>query len=111
MDKAVDEVFVCKKSELKPGDGYKVTLPDHSPVAVFNVNGELYATDDTCTHGEASLSDGFLEGCVVECPFHGGTFDVRTGKALTYPVTEPLKTYPLKIEGDYVYVMVEAGDV
>ena len=106
MDDVMSKVFACRKDELEPGDARRIDFPDRKPVAVFNVDGSFYATDDTCTHGEASLSDGFVEGCVVECPFHSGTFDVCTGKALTHPVTESLKVYPIRIEGDAVYVVI-----
>ena len=110
MSDQIDKVFVCSARELRPGDAQRVTLPDHPPVAVFNVGGKYFATDDTCTHGEAQLSDGVLEGCVIECPFHGGTFDVCTGKALTFPVTQSLRTYPVQIEDEDVYVMVECQE-
>lgn len=106
----MNKVFACKTTDLQPGDACRVELPDHPPVAVFNVEGKFYATDDTCTHGDASLSDGFMEGCVIECPFHSGTFDVCTGKALTHPVTQSLKVYPIRIEEGGVFVVVGDGD-
>lgn len=67
-------------------------------IAFYEVDGELYATDNLCTHGAARLSDGFLEGREIECPLHQGRFDVCSGKAMCAPVSEDIKTYPVKIE-------------
>ena len=84
-------------------------------VAVYRAEGQFYATQDLCTHEHAYLSDGVVVDCVVECPFHQGRFDIRTGKALGPPVIEPLETYPIKIVDGRLYVcvtkeQVEAGD-
>lgn len=67
------------------------------PVCLYNVGGEIYATHDTCTHGQASLADGFIEGEEIECPLHQGRFRIATGKAVAAPCTEDLRTYPVKI--------------
>lgn len=77
-------------------------------IAVFNVEGRLYATADRCTHGDASLCDGMVFDNVVECPFHGGTFDVVTGQALTYPVTEPLRTFPVEVSDGMAFLIVQS---
>ncbi len=74
--------------------------------ALYMVEGEVYATDNICTHGNARLCDGFLEGHEIECPLHQGKFDVRNGKAMCAPLTEDVKTYPVKIEGDRVFVEI-----
>ena len=73
-------------------------------IALYEVQGELYATDNLCTHGAARLSDGFLEGHEIECPFHQGRFDVCTGKALCAPLTENIRVYPVRIENKRVFV-------
>ena len=73
-------------------------------IALYEVQGELYATDNLCTHGAARLSDGFLEGREIECPFHQGRFDVCTGKALFAPLTENIRVYPVRIENKRVFV-------
>lgn len=73
-------------------------------VALYGVDGEVYATDNICTHGHARLCDGFLEGGEIECPLHQGRFDVRTGKAMCAPLTENIRTYPVKIENGRVFV-------
>lgn len=75
-------------------------------IAVYCAKGQFYATQDLCSHERAFLSDGVLIDHVVECPFHQGQFDVRTGKPLSPPVFVPLKTYPLKIVGGKIYVNV-----
>jgi naphthalene 1,2-dioxygenase system ferredoxin subunit len=66
-------------------------------IAFYEVEGEVYATDNVCTHGAARMSDGFLEGREIECPLHQGRFDVCTGKALCAPLTDDIKTYPVRI--------------
>ena len=74
------------------------------PLAIYRAKGQFYATQDVCTHEHAYLSDGVVVDCVVECPFHQGRFDVRTGAALGAPVVVPLKTSPVKIAGGRIYV-------
>jgi len=69
-------IRVCPLAELPPGEATRVVA--HVPVAVFNADGELFAIDDTCTHQDASLSEGWLEGCLIECPLHEASFDLRT---------------------------------
>lgn len=73
-------------------------------LALYQVEGVIYATDNICTHGNARLCDGFLEGHEIECPLHQGKFDIRNGKAMCAPLTEDLRTYPVKIEGSRVFV-------
>lgn len=73
-------------------------------IAFYNVEGAIYATDNYCTHGHARLCDGFLEGHEIECPLHQGRFDVRTGAATCAPVTEGVRSYPVKIEAGRVFV-------
>ena len=76
-------------------------------IAVYAVDGEVFATDNLCTHGHARLCDGFLEGHEIECPLHQGKFDVRDGRPTCDPVTEALRTYPVKIEGGRVFLQVD----
>ncbi len=75
-------------------------------IALYRVEGEVFATDNLCTHGNARLCDGFLEGHEIECPLHQGKFDIRNGKAMCAPLTDDVKTYPIKIEGDRVFVAI-----
>ncbi|OVZ56868.1 naphthalene 1,2-dioxygenase [Pigmentiphaga sp. NML080357] len=75
-------------------------------LALYSVDGEFYATDNICTHGHARLCDGFLEGHEIECPLHQGRFDVRSGKAMCAPLTEDIRTYPLKVEGGRIWLQL-----
>ncbi|MDY6840920.1 MAG: non-heme iron oxygenase ferredoxin subunit [Pseudomonadota bacterium] len=99
-EKWIDAVAL---SEIPEGDVLEVMV-EGKDLALYEVEGEIYATDNLCTHGAARLSDGFLEGREIECPLHQGRFDVCTGKALCVPLTEDVKTYPVKIEGQRVMV-------
>lgn len=73
-------------------------------LALYNVEGQVYATDNICTHGHARLCDGFLEGFEIECPLHQGKFDIRDGRPMCEPVTEAVRSYPVKIENGRVFV-------
>ncbi len=75
-------------------------------IALYQVDGEIFATDNICTHGNARLCDGFLEGHEIECPLHQGRFDIRNGKAMCAPLTEDIQIYPVKIEGGRVFVEI-----
>ncbi len=76
-------------------------------IALYEVEGEIFATDNLCTHGAARLSDGFLEGREIECPLHQGRFDVCSGKAMCAPLTEDIRTYPVKIENMRVMLRLD----
>lgn len=73
-------------------------------IALYSVDGEIYASDNICSHGHARLCDGFLDGHEIECPLHQGKFDVRSGKALCAPLTEDIRCYPVKIEDGRVFL-------
>ncbi len=98
-------VTVGRVEEIAPGTARRVMLGE-VPVAVFNVDGEFFAVDDTCTHAEASLSEGevYPEECAVECPLHGSLFDLRTGQPRTLPAVLPVRTYPVRVENGEVRV-------
>ena len=73
-------------------------------LAVYNVGGAFYATDNECTHGAASLADGILEGDVIECTLHFGAFNVKTGEAVQPPCFVPLRTYKVAVKDGQVFV-------
>ena len=73
-------------------------------MAVFNDDGELFAIDDTCTHQDASLSEGWLEDCMIECPLHAASFDLRTGLPSGPPAKRPGRTYSVLVQDGVVYV-------
>ena len=95
---------VASLSDLPEGEMAAVTAGS-APVALYRVEGRVHATSNVCTHGRARLTDGYLEGHLVECPLHQGQFDVRTGAPQGLPVTRPLKVHEVRIEGDDVYVL------
>ena len=76
-------------------------------IALYNVEGQIYATDNVCTHGHARLCEGFLEGHEIECPLHQGKFDVRNGKPTCAPVTEAIRSYPVRIEAGRVFLSLD----
>jgi 3-phenylpropionate/trans-cinnamate dioxygenase ferredoxin subunit len=82
----------------------KVVRLDDVPVAVFHLDDGWYAIDDVCTHDGGPVAEGQLKGCVLECPRHGATFDVKTGAALSFPAVAPVATYPVRVVGDDVQV-------
>ena len=105
--------FACAVDELAPEEAKLVELTgvDGAPVPVALVrdgDGAYHALSDVCSHGAVSLSDGEVEGCLVECWLHGSQFDVRTGKPVQLPATRPVPVYPVTVEGDQVLVDVDA---
>lgn len=102
-------VAACAVTELPPGEVVQVAATP--PVAVYNVDGEFYATDDTCTHEVSSLAEGYVDGDVIECAYHFAKFCIRTGAVLSFPATRPLGTYPVKVVDDTVFVDVAGRSV
>jgi 3-phenylpropionate/trans-cinnamate dioxygenase ferredoxin subunit len=102
-------IAVCALSELPTGEAVRVTV-DGVAIAVFNADGTLYAIDDTCTHQDASLADGWIEGCLVECPLHAACFDLRTGMPSGPPAKIPVRTHPVVVDAGHVYVSVAARE-
>ena len=96
-------ISLCSLDAVANGDIGMGYLPDGRRLAVYLVADNVYATDDRCTHGNSSLTeDGCLEGHIVECGMHLGTFDVRTGEAVGPPCTKALRTYPVEIRDGQV---------
>ncbi|MFD9075661.1 MULTISPECIES: bifunctional 3-phenylpropionate/cinnamic acid dioxygenase ferredoxin subunit [Streptomyces] len=93
---------VCRLEDLPAGES--VRLDTTPPVAVFNADGALYAVDDTCSHQDASLSEGWLEGCLVECPLHAATFDLRTGQPTCLPARRPVRTHRVSVVDGTIHV-------
>ena len=101
-------VALCKASELLPERIKQVVVDGRPPIALYNLDGRIYATDDTCTHGAASLADGDVEGDEVVCPFHLGAFDIRSGDPTRAPCIEALRTYTISVADDTVYIDLDA---
>ncbi|MEV0668100.1 non-heme iron oxygenase ferredoxin subunit [Actinomadura luteofluorescens] len=93
---------LCAADDVPPGRMLRVVTGDAGPLLVSNVNGTIHVTDDTCTHAEASLSDGDLEGGRVVCPVHWAEFDLATGEALCFPASRPLAVYRAAVEDGMV---------
>ena len=93
-------------AEVPEGDVIGVMVGGKD-IALFEVDGEVFATDNICSHGHARLSDGFLEGREIECPLHQGRFDVCSGQALCAPLTENIKTYTVRIENMRVMLKLD----
>lgn len=98
-------VKVATVDQIAPGTALRLEVGDE-PVAIFNLDGEFYAIGDTCSHEEASLSEGDVYGDVVECPLHGAEFDIKTGAARTLPAVTPVPTFPVKIQDDSIFIGV-----
>ncbi len=94
---------LCATADVATNAALKVEKNGLS-LAVFNLAGEYYVTDDLCTHGPGSLSEGYLEGEVIECDFHNGAFNIRTGAVVTPPCMIPLKTYAVHTIDGKVYI-------
>ncbi|MGW2892771.1 bifunctional 3-phenylpropionate/cinnamic acid dioxygenase ferredoxin subunit [Streptomyces griseoruber] len=95
----------CRLEDLPRGEAVRLDIDP--PVSVFHTDdGELFAIDDTCTHQDASLADGWLEGCEVECPLHASKFDLRTGAVDAPPAKLPVRTHEVVVEDGSVYVKV-----
>ena len=100
--------LVAKTSEVLEDEPKAVKVGEQY-IALFNIEGSFYATDDICTHEYASLAEGFVDGDIIECPLHAGQFHIPTGKAMSPPVTEDLRTFAVKVDGDDIYVQVSSG--
>jgi biphenyl 2,3-dioxygenase ferredoxin subunit len=99
MSEACQRIALCRPSEVESGKAIRVEKGSVT-VAVFNLDGEFFVTDDLCTHGPGSLSEGCIEGDTVECDFHNGAFNIRTGAVVTAPCMVPIKTYRTVVDAD-----------
>jgi anthranilate 1,2-dioxygenase ferredoxin subunit len=105
MSETRTRIRLCATGDVDWNGALKVEAGDLT-LAVFNVEGTFYVTDDACTHGPGSLSEGYLDGHVIECDFHNGAFDLRTGAVVTPPCMIPVRTYRVIVEGDALLVEV-----
>lgn len=96
---------VASVGDVPPGEMIVVEVGGEE-IAVANVDGEFYAFSNTCTHRGGPLGEGLLMGDVVECPYHAGQFNVRTGEVVAAPPSAPVKTYPVQVDGEDIKVAV-----
>ena len=94
---------VIESSKLLEDSPLKISINDID-LALFRVGGDLYALDDLCSHAKASLSEGEIFDCKIECPLHGAEFDLKSGEAVTPPATKSVKTYEVTESDGWVYV-------
>ena len=99
-------VRVALEEEITPEAAMRVTCGGRAIALVRIAGGELYAVDDTCTHEEASLAEGLVEGSTIECPRHGARFDLASGEAITLPAVGSLRTYQVKVENGEILVNI-----
>jgi 3-phenylpropionate/trans-cinnamate dioxygenase ferredoxin subunit len=99
-------IKACRVDQLKPGEALRLNAAP--PVAVYRLNDGYYATEDSCSHAQASLAAGDidLDECTIECPYHGSLFDVRSGRVLSLPANRRLKTYTVKVVDEEVFVEI-----
>ena len=99
------KIRLCGVDDLAPGEMKRFEPEGMDPVLLCNDGGSFRLIDDECTHAIASLSEGRLEGHILYCPLHGGSFDIRTGKAASLPCKFALNTYPLEVADDAVWLV------
>lgn len=95
---------ICAVDDIKSSSAIRVKIGDTAIAIVKNDAGEIKAINDKCSHGEISLSEGFVEGNTIECWAHGAKFDLDNGNPLTLPAFEPVDVYPVIIENDTIYL-------
>lgn len=101
-----EKIRVCGIDDLEEEDIMRVDHGDTSLIVIHGPDGRFYATDGYCTHERQHLSDGIVDGFDIECPLHFGAFDYRTGDPVTPPACVALRTYPVAVEGDDVFVEI-----
>jgi nitrite reductase/ring-hydroxylating ferredoxin subunit len=99
-------IDLCAAADVAPGTALRVETAGLA-VAVYNLDGEFYVTDDQCTHGPGFMSEGFIDGDVVECNFHNGQFNIKTGEVVSPPCMVPLKTYRTTVDDGRVFIEAE----
>ncbi|MFN4218770.1 MAG: non-heme iron oxygenase ferredoxin subunit [Candidatus Bipolaricaulia bacterium] len=100
------KIKLARVSELAPGQYTSIEV-EGERIALFNIDGRFYALKDVCTHDGGILTGGTLQGYIIECPRHGAQFDVRTGAVIRLPAYVGVQTYPVSIEGNDVFIILE----
>ena len=103
MNFSTDWVRIASTSDVPEGEAHAIEIMGLN-LALYHVGDAWFCTDNICTHAFALLTDGWLEGHVVECPLHGGQFDIRTGKGQCAPIDVDLKTFPVRIDGEDILI-------
>jgi 3-phenylpropionate/trans-cinnamate dioxygenase ferredoxin subunit len=98
---------ICALEDIKPGKSIRVKVGDNAIAIVRTPSGDVKALDDKCSHGEISLSEGFIDNETIECWAHGAKFDLNTGKPLSLPAYEPVATYEVLIDNGDIFLEIE----
>ncbi len=96
-------IRLCETAAVPAGSVRRVVVDGLPPLAVYNLDNQFFVSDDTCTHGQASLSEGVVDGEMIECPLHAGCFSIRTGEPLAFPAVIPIRTYPARVIGGDIF--------
>jgi nitrite reductase/ring-hydroxylating ferredoxin subunit len=100
-----ERLELCNAADIAEGTALRIEAGERT-LAVFNVEGQYFVMDDQCTHGPGSLSEGYIEGDVVECNFHQGQFNIRTGDIVSPPCMIPQRVYPVTVENGRVVIEI-----
>jgi nitrite reductase/ring-hydroxylating ferredoxin subunit len=103
MNLSTDWVRIASTSDVPEGEARAIEIMGLN-LALYHVGDAWFCTDNVCTHAFALLTDGWLEEHTIECPLHGGQFDIRTGKGLCAPIVSDLKTFPIQIDGEDILI-------
>jgi ethylbenzene dioxygenase ferredoxin subunit len=99
---------LCRAADVQDAQPVEATVEGLPPLAVFKVADDYFVTDNLCTHGSSLLTEGWQEGAVIECSFHGGSFDVRTGEPVGHPCTVALRTYEARVVDGWIVIAAPA---
>jgi len=101
-------IRICAVDDIKPGKAIRVKIGENAIAVVKTKVGEIRALDDKCSHGEISLSEGFIDNETIECWAHGAKFSLATGEALTLPAFEPVAVYEVIIDNGDIFIEIDA---
>lgn len=101
-------IQICPVEDIKPGKAIRVKVGDHAIAIVRTKSGEVKALDDKCSHGEISLSEGFVDNETIECWAHGAKFSLETGQPLSLPAYEPVAVYETFVEDGVIFLEYDA---
>lgn len=100
-------IRICSVDDIKPGKAIRVKVADLAIAIVKTKSGDIHAINDTCSHGEISLSEGFVDDSTIECWAHGAKFDLHTGKPLSLPAFEPVAVYEVIIDNNEIFLELD----